>query len=340
MRIRWRGFELPTRITVDQETLTDTYGKFTVEPFERGYGITIGNSLRRVLLSSLEGSAATTVKFAGVKHEFTYIPGVVEDVTDILLNIKSIVVKLQDDQPRKLKIEARKKGEVKAKDIITEGDAEIINPDLHIATLSDNVSFKVEMEVRKGRGYVTAEENEPEEPEIGLIALDSIFSPVRKVKFYTEDTRVGRKTNYDKLIIEMWTNGVVSPQMALVEAAKILRKHLNPFVQLFEIGRELPRLDMKPALEAVAESKAEVTDELQAQSEKPVTELDLSVRASNCLEAANIKAIGELISLTEDEVLSIRNFGRTTLKEVKKKLAQLGLSFGMQKKEKVSSDET
>ncbi len=340
MRIRWRGFELPTRITVDQETLTDTYGKFIVEPFERGYGITIGNSLRRVLLSSLEGSAATTVKFAGVKHEFTYIPGVVEDVTDILLNIKSIVVKLQDDQPRKLKIEARKKGEVKAKDIITEGDAEIINPDLHIATLSDNVSFKVEMEVRKGRGYVTAEENEPEEPEIGLIALDSIFSPVRKVKFYTEDTRVGRKTNYDKLIIEMWTNGVVSPQMALVEAAKILRKHLNPFVQLFEIGRELPRLDMKPALEAVAESKAEVTDELQAQSEKPVTELDLSVRASNCLEAANIKAIGELISLTEDEVLSIRNFGRTTLKEVKKKLAQLGLSFGMQKKEKVSSDET
>ncbi len=340
MRIRWRGFELPTRITVDQETLTDTYGKFTAEPFERGYGITIGNSLRRVLLSSLEGSAATTVKFAGVKHEFTYIPGVVEDVTDILLNIKSIVVKLQDDQPRKLKIEARKKGEVKAKDIITEGDAEIVNPDLHIATLSNNASFKVEMEVRKGRGYVTAEENEPEEPEIGLIALDSIFSPVRKVKFYTEDTRVGRRTNYDKLIIEMWTNGVVSPQMALVEAAKILRKHLNPFVQLFEIGRELPRLDMKPALEAVAESKAEVTDELQAQSEKSVTELDLSVRASNCLEAANIKTIGELISLTEDEVLSIRNFGRTTLKEVKKKLAQLGLSFGMQKKEKVSSHET
>lgn len=340
MRIRWRGFELPTRITVDQETLTDTYGKFTVEPFERGYGITIGNSLRRVLLSSLEGSAATSVKFAGVKHEFTYIPGVVEDVTDILLNIKSIVVKLQDDQPRKLKIKAHKKGEVKAKDIITEGDAEIINPDLHIATLSDNASFKVEMEVRKGRGYVTAEENEPEEPEIGLIALDSIFSPVRKVKFYTEDTRVGRRTNYDKLIIEMWTNGVVSPQMALVEAAKILRKHLNPFVQLFEIGCELPRLDMRPALEAEAEPKGEMTDELQAQSEKPVTELDLSVRASNCLEAANIKTIGELISLTEDEVLSIRNFGRTTLKEVKKKLAQLGLSFGMQKKEKVSSHET
>ncbi|MFQ5861809.1 MAG: DNA-directed RNA polymerase subunit alpha [Candidatus Brocadiales bacterium] len=339
MRIRWRGFELPTRITVDQQTLTNTYGKFTAEPFERGYGITIGNSLRRVLLSSLQGSAVTSVRFKGVRHEFTYIPGVVEDVTDIMLNIKSIIVKLQDDQPRKIRIDVHKKGEVKAKDIVTEGDVEIVNPDLHIATLSENVDFEVEMEVKKGRGYVTAEENEPEEPEIGLIALDSVFSPVRKVKYYTEDTRVGRRTNYDRLIMEIWTNGIVTPEMAMVEAAKVLRKHLNPFVQYFDVGRELPRLDVRPSLET-AELKAEVTDELQAKLDKLVVDLDLSVRASNCLEAANIRTIGELVSLTEDEVLSIRNFGKTTLKEVKKKLAQLGLSFGMQKKEKVSVHET
>lgn len=338
MRIRWRGFELPTRITVDQETVTGTYGKFVAEPFERGYGITIGNSLRRVLLSSLEGSAVTSVKIEGVKHEFTYIPGIVEDVTDIILNIKSVVVKLQDDQPRKMKIDVRKKGEIKAKDIVTEGDAEIVNSDLHIATLSENVAFKVEMEVKKGRGYVTAEENEPEEPEIGLITIDSVFSPVRKVKFYTEDTRVGRKTNYDKLIMEIWTNGIVTPEMALVEASKILRKHLNPFIQYFDVGRELPRLDARPSLEE-SKPEDEITDELQEKLNKLVADLDLSVRASNCLEAAKIKTIGELVSLTEEEVLAIRNFGRTTLKEVKKKLAQLGMSLGMAKKEKVGSHE-
>ncbi len=339
MRIRWRGFELPTRITVDQETLTGTYGKFVAEPFERGYGITIGNSLRRVLLSSLEGSAVTSVRIKGVKHEFTSIPGIVEDVTDIMLNIKSIIVKLQDDQPRKIKIDAHKKGEVKAKDIVTEGDAEIINPDLHIVTLSEKVDFEVDMEVKQGRGYVTAEENEPEEPQIGLITVDSLFSPVRKVKFYTEDTRVGRKTNYDKLIIEVWTNGIVTPEMALVEASKILRKHLNPFIQYFDIGRELPRLDVRPSLEE-AEPEDEITDELQEKMNKLVADLDLSVRASNCLEAAKIKTIGELVSLSEEEVLAIRNFGRTTLKEVKKKLAQLGMSLGMGMKEKVGANET
>lgn len=334
MRIRWRGFELPTRITVDQRTLTNTYCKFVAEPFERGYGITIGNGLRRVLLSSLEGSAVTSVKFKGVKHEFSTVPGVVEDVTDIILNIKSLTIKLHDDHPRKIRIEARKKGEIKAKDIITDGGAEIINPDLHIATLSEDADFLVEMEVKKGRGYVTAEENEPEEPEIGLIAVDSVFSPVRKVKYYTEDTRVGRRTNYDRLIMEIWTNGVITPEMAMVEAAKVLRKHLNPFVQYFEIGRELPRAEAKPALE-VAEVGKEVSGELYAKLERPVSELDLSVRASNCLEAANIRTIGELAALTEEEVLGIRNFGKTTLKEVKKKLSQLGLSLGMVKKEKV-----
>lgn len=334
MRIRWRGFELPTRITVDQQSLTSTYGKFIAEPFERGYGITIGNSLRRVLLSSLEGSAVTSVKIKGVKHEFSTIPGVVEDVTDIILNIKSLIVRLQEDHPRKIRIDAHKKGEVRAKDIITDGAVEIINPDLYIATLSESTDFVVEMEVKKGRGYVTAEENAPEEAEIGFISVDSVFSPVRKVRYYTEDTRVGRRTNYDRLVMEIWTNGVVTPEMTLVEAAKILRKHLTPFVQYFELGRELPHVETKPALEMV-EFGRELPDELQAKLDKPVAELDLSVRASNCLEAANIRNLRELVSHTEEEVLDIRNFGKTTLKEVKKKLALLGLSLGMLKKEKV-----
>ncbi|HHT9124527.1 MAG TPA: DNA-directed RNA polymerase subunit alpha [Candidatus Brocadiia bacterium] len=325
MRIRWRGFELPSRITVERETLTNIYGKFIAEPFERGYGVTIGNGLRRVLLSSLEGSAVVSVKIDKIKHEFSTIPGVVEDVTDVILNIKNLVVKSHADKETTIKIEAHKKGEIKAKDIITDGNIEILNGDLHIATLSEETDFKVEMNVRKGRGYITAEENESEEQEIGRIPIDSIFSPVRKVSLKTEDARVGRRTNYDRLIMEIWTNGIVTPEMALVEAAKILRKHLNPFVQYFEIGRELPKAEIKPAIEPV---KAKVlAKEPDPKIDLPVSELDLSVRASNCLDAANIKTIGDLISLTEEELLEIRNFGKTTLKEVKKKLAQRSLSF-------------
>jgi DNA-directed RNA polymerase subunit alpha len=326
MRIRWRGFELPSRITIERETLTDSYGKFIAEPFERGYGVTIGNGLRRVLLSSLEGSSVVSVKIHGVKHDFGTIPGVVEDVTDIILNIKNLVVKMHADKETAIKIGAHKKGEVKAKDIIADGNIEILNGDLHIATLSEATKFEVEMNVRKGRGYVTAEENEPEEQEIGKISIDSIFSPVRKVSFRTEDARVGRKTNYDRLIMEIWTNGVVTPEMALVEAAKVLRKHLNPFVQYVEIGRELPKGEVKPSIEP-AKTNVLATKEDNPKNETPVSELDLSVRASNCLDAANIKTLGDLISLTEEELLEIRNFGKTTLKEVKKKLTQRSLSF-------------
>ena len=326
MRIRWRGFELPSRITVERETLTDKYGKFIAEPFERGYGVTIGNGLRRVLLSSLEGSAVVSVKIDKIKHEFSTIPGVVEDVTDIILNIKNLVVKSHADKETTIKIEAHKKGEIKAKDIITDGNIEILNGNLHIATLSEETDFKVEMNIRKGRGYITAEENEPEEQEIGRIPIDSIFSPVRKVSLRTEDARVGRKTNYDRLIIEIWTNGVVTPEMALVEAAKILRKHLNPFVQYFEIGRELPKAEIKPSIE-LAKTEVLAAKTADPKIDTPISELDLSVRASNCLDAANIKTIGDLISLTEEELLEIRNFGKTTLKEVKKKLAQRALSF-------------
>lgn len=326
MRIRWRGLELPIRMDVEKETLTDKYGKFIAAPFERGFGHTIGNSLRRILLSSLEGCAVVSVKINNISHEFTYIPGIVEDVTDIILNIKNLVVKSHTDQPKLIRIEANKKGEVKAKDIITDDNVEVINEDLHIATLSEDVDFSVEMQVQKGRGYVTAEENESEEQEIGLIALDSMFSPVRNVRYAIEETRVGRRTNYDRLIMEIWTNGVVSPEMALVEAAKILRKHLNPFVQYFEIGRELQQVEKRMGIESVPEISEE---ELNKKLSIPITELDLSVRASNCLETANILTVGDLVSKKEEQLLEIKNFGKTTLKEVKKKLTQLNLTIGM-----------
>ncbi|MBI5308422.1 MAG: DNA-directed RNA polymerase subunit alpha [Planctomycetes bacterium] len=326
MRIRWRGLELPVSVDAEKETLTETYGKFTAGPFERGFGHSIGNSLRRILLSSLEGSAVVSVRINGVSHEFASIPGVVEDVTDIILNIKDIVVKLHTDQSKVIKIAAAKKGKIKAGDIITDGTVDIVNKDLHIATLSEDLNFSIEMEVRNGRGYVTAEENEPDEQEIGLVPVDSIFSPVRNVRYSIEETRVGRRTNYDKLIMEIFTNGVVSPEMAMVEAAKILRKHLNPFVQYFEIGRELQQVEKKMGIESVQEISEE---ELNKKFDMPIAELDLSVRASNCLETANITRVGDLVTKNEEELLDIKNFGKTTLKEVKKKLALLNLTIGM-----------
>ncbi|MBF8276120.1 MAG: rpoA [Candidatus Brocadiaceae bacterium] len=326
MRIRWRGLELPVSVDAEKETLTETYGKFTAGPFERGFGHSIGNSLRRIMLSSLEGSAVVSVRINGVSHEFASIPGVVEDVTDIILNIKDIVVKLHTDQTKVIKIAATKKGKIKAGDIITDGTVDIVNKDLHIATLSDDLNFSIEMEVRNGRGYVTAEENEPDEQEIGLVPVDSIFSPVRNVRYSIEETRVGRRTNYDKLIMEIFTNGVVSPEMAMVEAAKILRKHLNPFIQYFEIGRELQQVEKKMGIENVQEISEE---ELNKKFDMPIAELDLSVRASNCLETANITRVGDLVTKNEEELLDIKNFGKTTLKEVKKKLALLNLTIGM-----------
>ncbi|BBO18149.1 DNA-directed RNA polymerase subunit alpha [Candidatus Brocadia pituitae] len=326
MRIRWRGLELPVRVDVERETLTDTYGKFIAAPFERGFGHSIGNSLRRIMLSSLEGSAVVSVRIDGISHEFTSISGIVEDVTDIMLNIKNLVIKLDTEQPKVIKIETKKKGAVKAKDIIADAGVEIINGDLHIATLSEDVKFNVEMEVKKGRGYVTAEENEPEEQEFGLIAIDSIFSPVRNVRFSIEETRVGRRTNYDKLIMEIWTNSVVSPEMALVEAAKIMRKHLNPFVQYFDIGRELQQVEKRMGIESIPEISEE---ELEKKMCIPIAELDLSVRASNCLEISGIATVGDLVAKTEEQLLEIKNFGKTTLREVKTKLAQLNLAIGM-----------
>jgi DNA-directed RNA polymerase subunit alpha len=325
MRIRWRGLELPNRVVSDRSTLTDTYGKFIAEPFERGFGVTVGNSLRRILLSSLEGSAVTRVKIQGVQHEISTIPGVVEDVTDIILNIKSLVVKNASDSPRTLRIERHERGVVKAADIITDQDVEIINPDHIIATLTDDVPFVVEMRVENGRGYRMAEENVEQEREIGVIPVDSSFSPVVRVKHEIEDTRVGQRTNYDKLIMEIWTNGTVTPQMALVEGAKILRKHLNPFVQYAEPGPEISMED-RGDLGAGGE---QVDLELERKLNMSLAELELSVRATNCLESEGITTVRDLVSRSDEELLEVRNFGETTLKEVKAKLEERGLLLGM-----------
>jgi DNA-directed RNA polymerase subunit alpha len=325
MRIRWRGLELPNRVVSDRGTLTDTYGKFMAEPFERGFGVTVGNSLRRILLSSLEGSAVTRVKIQGVQHEISTISGVVEDVTDIILNIKSLVVKNASDQPRTIRIERHEKGVVKAKDIITEADVEIINPDHVIATLTDDVPFVVEMRVENGRGYRMAEENVEGEREIGVIPVDSSFSPVVRVKHEIEDTRVGQRTNYDRLVMEIWTNGTVSPQMALVEGAKILRKHLNPFIQYAEPGPEIG-IDELPSASGTGD---QVDHELERKLNMSLAELELSVRATNCLESEGITTVRDLVIRSDEELLEVRNFGETTLKEVKAKLAERNMHLGM-----------
>src|SRR5437588_7949186 len=253
MRIKWRGLELPNRLSSDRETLTDTYGKFYAEPFERGFGVTVGNSLRRILLSSLEGSAVTRVKIQGVQHEISTVPGVVEDVTDIILNVKSLVVKSTSEQPRTIRIDRHERGVVTAANLITDEAVQIINPEHIIATLTDDVPFVMEMTVENGRGYRTADENAGKEREVGVIPVDSSFSPVVRVKYEIEDTRVGQRTNYDKLLIEIWTNGTVTPQLALVEGAKILRKHLNPFVQYAEPGPEMA-LDERADTPVIADS--------------------------------------------------------------------------------------
>src|ERR1051326_5483632 len=325
MRIRWRGLELPNRLVSDRETLTDTYGKFVAEPFERGFGVTVGNSLRRVLLSSLEGSAVTRIKIQGVMHEVSTIPGVVEDVTDIVLNIKSLVVKNASEQPRTLRIDRHERGVVKAADIITDEAVQIINPEHIIATLTDDVPFVVEMTVENGRGYRTADENAGREREIGVIPVDSSFSPVVRVKYEIEDTRVGRKAGIDKLVMEVWTNGTITPQLAIVEGAKILRKHLNPFIQYAEEGPEAP-VDERPEAAAMPET---VDHELERKLNMSLAELDLSVRATNCLESEGITTVRELVTKDEDALLKVRNFGETTLREVREKLKTHNLTLGL-----------
>jgi DNA-directed RNA polymerase subunit alpha len=310
-------------VEVDRETLTPTYGKFIIEPFERGYGTTVGNSLRRVLLSSLVGSAVTGVRLEGVKHEFSSIEGVVQDVTEIILNVKSLVVKLEDEGVQTLKLSGSKKGALTAGSIEAPSSATVINPDLEMVTLSKDVDFSITMTAKTGRGYVTAAENDFEDAPVGFIAVDSIFSPVRRVRYSTEDTRVGQRTNYDRLTLEIWTNGVVTPEMALVEASKIFRKHLNPFVQYFELGTEFQ--DRSGALEAIgAEEPAPGHDD---RLDMPVADLELSVRAANCLQSEGITTLRDLVGRREAELLEVRNFGKTTLVEIRSKLEELGLAL-------------
>ena len=329
MRMQWRGLELPARVEHDEHVGTETFGRFTAEPFERGFGTTVGNSLRRILLSSLEGAAVTRVKIKGAEHEFTSIPGVLEDTTDIILNVKSLIVGLEGDEEREMRVTRSTEGVVKAGDIEAHPDIEIIDPDHVIATLTEDVEFEITFTVAKGRGFRPATENmdKGEEAEVGVIAVDSIFSPVTRVRYFTENARVGQKTDYDRLILEVWTDGTVAPEDGLVEAAKILRKHLNPFVQYQELGDEVATED---AVAGMAEpAKPSVDPELEQKLNMTVQELDLSVRANNCLESAKLATVRELVQQQEPDLLKVRSFGRTSLREVKKKLTDMGLSLGM-----------
>ncbi|HVC94238.1 MAG TPA: DNA-directed RNA polymerase subunit alpha [Pirellulales bacterium] len=321
MRIRWRGLELPSLVTCDHVSLTATYGKFVAEPFERGFGVTIGNSLRRILLSSLEGSAVTQVKIQKAQHEFTTLPGIVEDVTDIVLNVKSLVVKNHSESTKVLRIDKRVKGVVTGADVKSDDSVEVINKNHVIATLTEDVPFELEMVVENGRGYVPSTEHSPN-VEIGIIPVDAVYSPVVRVRYEIEETRVGQKTNYDKLTLEIWTNGSVGPEMALVESAKILRKHLNPFIQYSELGSQI-----------FAEGRAAnvlVNDAaIEQKLNMSLAELNLSVRATNCLESDNIHTVRDLVARSTDQLLDIRNFGDNTLTEVREKLSDLGLRLGM-----------
>ncbi len=317
---RLARFEMPKRIVKDDAESSDTYAKFYAEPFEAGYGRTIGNSLRRVLLSSIEGAAISSVKIAGAQHEFCSLPGVIEDVTDIILNLKKVLFKLYSREPRKVTIKAKGPGEVTAADIQTDAGVEVINPDQHIATLDRDGKLEAELEVRIGRGYCPAEWNKKEDQEIGVIPIDSLFSPVKRVKYTVENTRVGQRTDYDRLITEIWTDGRVTPDDALILAAAILRHHLDVFVNY---DKNLVEFE-----ESEKQIDAEM-EELRRKLNISVNEIELSVRAANCLNNANITTVGELAQKTESEMLKYRNFGKKSLNEIKQKLAELGLSLGM-----------
>lgn len=318
MGISMKSFEMPKKLALDESIYTPTYGKFVAEPFERGYGVTVGNSLRRVLISSIEGTAVTSIKIDGVQHEFSAINGVVEDVPQIILNIKKLILKSHFKIPKSMVIDVEKKGEITAKDIQTDETVEIVNPDLHIATLTKNVKFRVEMEVARGRGYVPADRNKTEGQAIGVIAIDSIFTPITKVDFQVVNTRVGQITDYDKLILEIWTNGAVDPKEGLLYASNILQRHLDIFVGFGKLPEE--------------EEAPEETEEERQLREKllmPISEAELSVRSSNCLREAKIKTVGDLVRRTELEMLQYRNFGKKSLAEINKLLGDLRLGLGM-----------
>lgn len=320
MGIKFRDFQLPKRLDCDESTYTSTYGKFYAAPFERGYGVTLGNSLRRVLLSSIEGSAVTALKIEGVDHEFSSVSGILEDVPEIILNVKSLILNSHSKIPKTIAVRRDSKGEIKAKNIETDDTIEIINPDLHICTLTKDSRFAMEMEVARGRGYYPAENNKKDSHEIGMIPIDSVFTPVTRVNFHVENTRVGQKTDYDKLVLEIWTNGAISPKDALLYASNILQRHLDIFVNFGQLPEDI--LEEEPEM-----TKDEIA--LYEKLKLPISELELSVRSSNCLNEADIKTIADLVKKTEPEMLSFKNFGKKSLTEIKELLAGMGLALGM-----------
>jgi DNA-directed RNA polymerase subunit alpha len=315
----WKGFQRPKRLEFERETLTDRFGRFYAQPFERGFGTTIGNALRRVLLSSIEGAAITGVKIDGVLHEFSPIPGVVEDATDIILNLKQIPLKMHTDATKTLFVRVDRAGEVRAKDIQVDQDIEILEPDAHIATVSENGKLHMELRMKRGRGYVSADKNFDEDLGIGWIPIDSVHSPVKKVNYLVEAARLGQTTDYDKLTVDVWTNGSVTPRDAVSLAAKLIRDHLNIFINLEE------SLDQTQDAQADQPRVGSLNENL----DKSVEELELSVRSYNCLKNANIRTIRELVQKTEAEMLKTKNFGRKSLNEIKDILHSMGLSLGM-----------
>jgi DNA-directed RNA polymerase subunit alpha len=315
----WRDLIRPRKVEVEQETLTPLFGKFTCEPLERGFGITLGNGLRRVLLSSLQGAAITSVKIEGALHEFTSLPNVAEDVTDIVLNLKEVIVRVADSKPRTLRLEKDGEGKVTAGDIQTVDGVEVLNPTHHLMSCSKGAKVRMDLEVSTGRGYVPAERNKTASTPVGVIPIDALFSPIRKVNFQVTNARVGQQTDYDRLTLEVWTNGTVKPEDAVAYAAKIFKDQLSIFINFTEISEPVVH-------------EAKVSEEQQRLNEylwKSVDDLELSVRSANCLQNANIRYIGELVQKTESEMLKTKNFGRKSLKEIKEILASMGLSLGM-----------
>jgi DNA-directed RNA polymerase subunit alpha len=319
MQKSWKDLIRPKRLEAEKETLTPFYGKFVAEPFERGFGITIGNSLRRILLSSLQGAAITSVKIDGVLHEFSTIPGTKEDITEIILNLKEVRLKLHTEGPKNIRLKAEGPKVVKAGDILTGDAVEVLNPDHYIATLSRDGKLSMEMVVKMGRGYVPAERNKEESQPIGTVPMDAIFSPIKKVNYTVTNARVGQITDYDKLTLEVWTDGSLNPEEAVAHAAKILKDQLSIFVT-FEEEEE----------EEMSYSEDEIEKEgFNENLLRSVDELELSVRSANCLKHANIKLIGDLVQKTEAEILATKNFGRKSLNEIKEILSEMGLSLGM-----------
>jgi len=323
----WSDFQKPKKLDYDSETLTSNYGRFVAQPFERGFGTTIGNALRRVLLSSIEGAAVSAVRVEGVLHEFSSLTGVVEDMTDIVLNLKQIPFKLHANGPKTLYLEKKGPGMITAADFDDDPDVEILDPSVHIATLSKEGSMKMELRIKIGRGYVVADRNADADLPLGYIPVDSIHSPVRRVNYHVEGARVGQVTDYDRLVLEVWTNGAVSPQESLGLAADLLSDHLRIF-STFEARAEE---------EEVIQRGVEVDPKLSEMLGKPIEELDLSVRSANCLKNANIRTLGDLVQRTEREMLSTKNFGRKSLDEIKDVLLSLGLSFGMTRMSRIES---